>query len=90
MVRGKFAGEAVQILQYQPQRAARMLEKVIKERDGECRRPACVRIRRLLVLGEVRIDKGPMFRRLKPKARGMATILKKRMSHITVVLSELE
>jgi large subunit ribosomal protein L22 len=40
-----------------------------------------------LVLEEVRVDRGPMFRRLRPKARGMATLIKKRMSHITVVLS---
>jgi len=89
MIRGKFAGEAVQILQYQPQRAARMLEKVVKSAmaNAEDRRAPNPQ---LLVLGEVRVDKAPMFRRLKPKARGMATILKKRTSHITVVLNELE
>ena len=86
LVRGKYAGEAMEILQYQPQRAARILEKVIKSamanaEDRRDPRPD------YLVLEEVRVDRGPMFRRLRPKARGMATLIKKRMSHITVVLS---
>lgn len=89
LVRGKFVGEAIEILKYQPQRAARMLEKVVKSAmaNAEDRRAPHPEY---LVLGEVRVDKGPMFRRLRPKSRGMATILKKRMSHITVVLNELE
>ena len=39
----------------------------------------------LLVL-EVQVDGGPMFKRFRPKARGMSSVIKKRMSHITVTL----
>jgi large subunit ribosomal protein L22 len=35
---------------------------------------------------EVRVDGGPMVRRMRPKARGMAAIIKKRTSHIRVAL----
>jgi len=85
MIRGKFADEALSILRYQPQRGARMLEKVIKSAlsNAEDRRAQDVGS---LTVVEVRVDPGPMFKRMKPKARGMSTIIKKRMSHIRVAL----
>lgn len=39
---------------------------------------------------DIRVDGGPMFKRIKPVARGMAYMIKKRTSHISVVLTELE
>ena len=36
LIRGKFADEALDILRYQPQRGARLLEKVLQERPGQC------------------------------------------------------
>jgi hypothetical protein len=36
LVRGKFADEALELLQFQPHRGARMLEKVIKSAVGLC------------------------------------------------------
>lgn len=85
MVRGKFADEALEILRYQPQRAARMLEKVLKSAmaNAEDRRESRVED---LQLVDVRVDPGPMFRRIRPKARGMASVIKKRTSHIHVSL----
>ena len=35
---------------------------------------------------DVRVDGGPMFKRMRPRARGMAFMIKKRMSHIHVSL----
>jgi large subunit ribosomal protein L22 len=40
-----------------------------------------------LVVSDARIDGGPMFKRIRPRARGMAHVIKKRMAHITVELS---
>ena len=89
LVRGKFADEALDVLRYQPQRGARLLEKVLKSAlaNAEDRRaPAVDR----LVVVDVRVDAGPMFRRMQPKARGMSAIIKKRTSHIRVQLDSLE
>jgi large subunit ribosomal protein L22 len=89
LIRGQLAGEALDILRYQPQRGARMLEKVLKSAlaNAEDRRaPAVDR----LVVVDVRVDAGPMFRRMQPKARGMSAIIKKRTSHIRVELDSLE
>jgi large subunit ribosomal protein L22 len=38
------------------------------------------------VVVDVRVEGGPMFKRMRPHARGMASIIKKRMSHIRVAL----
>ena len=35
---------------------------------------------------DVQVDGGPMFKRMRPKARGMASIIKRRMAHIRVAL----
>lgn len=85
MIRGKNADEAIEILRYQPQRGARMLEKVLKSAlaNAEDRRAANLHT---LVVSDVRVEGGPMVKRMRPKARGMSAIIKKRMSHIRVAL----
>ena len=85
MIRGKAADEALDCLRYQPHRGARMLEKVLKSAlaNAEDRREP--HINNLMVV-DVRVDGGPMVRRMKPKARGMSSVIKKRMSHISVAL----
>ena len=35
---------------------------------------------------DARVDGGPMFKRIRPRARGMAYMIKRRMSHIRVAL----
>ena len=42
-----------------------------------------------LYITDARIDVGPTFKRMKPKGRGMAHILTKRMSHISVQIEEV-
>ena len=85
LIRGKFADDALNILRYQPHRGARMLEKVLKSAlaNAEDRRATGLGE---LVVAEVRVDSGPMVRRMQPKARGMASVIKRRMSHIRVAL----
>jgi large subunit ribosomal protein L22 len=93
LVRGKFADEALDILRYQPNRGARMLEKVIRSALGNAQDPdqnpaGTVNVDRLVVI-DARVDGGPMFKRIRPRARGMAFMIKRRMSHIHVVLEDV-
>jgi large subunit ribosomal protein L22 len=93
LVRGKFADEALDILRYQPQRGARLLEKVIRSALGNAQDPdqnpgRSVNVDQL-VLVEARVDNGPMFKRIRPRARGMAFMIKKRFAHIHVALEEI-
>ena len=66
MIRGKFADEALDILKYQPQRGARLLEKVLKSALGNAQDPEqspgkTVRTEQLIVQ-DARVDGGPMFK----------------------------
>ncbi len=93
LIRGKFVDEALDILQYQPQRGARMLEKVLKSAVANAQDPdqnpgRMINVNDLYV-SVAAVDKGPMFKRIRPRARGMAFVIKKRMSHIRVEVDEV-
>jgi large subunit ribosomal protein L22 len=75
--------DALAILRYQPQRGARLLEKVLKSALGNAEFQRAPNLGGLRVV-DARIDGGPMFKRVRPRARGMAHIIKKRFSHIKV------
>lgn len=85
MIRGKLADDAINILKYQPQRGARMLEKVLHSALSNAEDQRAPNLRHLIVT-DCRVDGGPMFKRMRPKARGMASIIKKRFAHIHVAL----
>jgi large subunit ribosomal protein L22 len=89
LIRGKFADDAVDILKYMPHRGARMIEKVLQSamanaEDRGVRNPGD------LIVADARGDGGPMFKRLMPRARGMAYMIRRRSSHITIGLADLE
>jgi large subunit ribosomal protein L22 len=85
MIRGKLADEALEILKYQPHRGARLLEKVLRSALANAEDRRAPNLSSLAIV-DVRVDGGPMSRRLRPKARGMASTIKKRTSHIRVAL----
>ena len=95
MIRGLLVDEALDILRYQPQRGARMLEKLVRSAIGSAQDPEnpankkkTIDIERLIIV-EARVDGGPMMKRVRPRARGMAHVIRKRSSHIHVVLEEM-
>jgi large subunit ribosomal protein L22 len=83
MIRGKHADEALDLLRYQPQRGARLLEKVLKSALGNAEDRRAANVNELVVV-DARVDGGPMFKRVRPRARGMAFLIKKRMAHIRI------
>lgn len=83
LIRGKKVDDALAILRYQPHRGARMLEKVLKSALGNAEDLRAPNLGGLRVI-DARVDNGPMFKRVRPRARGMAHIIKKRFSHIRV------
>ena len=94
LVRGKFADEALDILKYQPHRGARMLEKVLLSAVGNAQDPdqnkgQTVNAERLVVT-DARIDGGPMFKRIRPRARGMAFGILRRTAHISIELQSID
>lgn len=85
LIRGKFADDALNLLQYQPQRGARLLEKVLKSAISNAEDLRAPDVKNLIVV-EARVDGGPMFKRVRPRARGMAHVVKRRMSHIHIAV----
>lgn len=85
LIRGKRADEALSILRFQPHRGARLLEKVLQSALGNAEDQRAPNLAGLTVV-DARVDGGPMFKRLRPRARGMAHVIKKRFSHITVAV----
>lgn len=87
LIRGKRADEALSILRYMPHRGARMLEKVLRSALGNAEEQRCPNPSKLIVV-DARVDGGPMFKRVRPRARGMAYMIKRRVSHIRVAIDE--
>jgi large subunit ribosomal protein L22 len=74
LVRGQRVDEALSILQYQPQRGARMLEKLIKSALANAEDLQAPNVGGL-VITDARVDGGPAFKRMRPRARGMAHVV---------------
>ncbi len=85
LIRGQRVDDALAILKFQPQRGARMLEKVLKSALGNAEDQRAPNLGGLRVV-DARVDGGPMFKRVRPRARGMAHVIKKRFAHIKVTI----
>jgi large subunit ribosomal protein L22 len=89
LIRGKYADDAVDLLKYLPHRGARMIEQVLKSAMANAEERG-VRNVGDLVVADARGDGGPMFKRLMPRARGMAYLIRRRAAHITIGLADVE
>ena len=87
LIKGKAVDEALAVLKFTPNRAAKVVAKVLAsatanaEHNLELARDA-LRVRRAYV------DSGPSQRRMQARARGRADVIKKRSSHITVIVAD--
>jgi len=93
MIRGKFADEALAILKYPPQRGAQILYKVLRSAIGNAQDPEQNKGKTIavdqLVVTDARVDGGPMFKRIRPRARGMAFGVLRRTSHVHVTVEDI-
>jgi large subunit ribosomal protein L22 len=85
LVRGKSVSEALDILRWAPQDASEPVAKVIASAAANAQNnngldPAT------LVVASVYADEGPTAKRIRPRAQGRAYRIRKRTSHITVVV----
>lgn len=89
VIRGMRAAEGLDALRYVPNRGARVLEQVLKSAMANAEEKGARNVDNLRI-AEVRIDGGPMFKRIRPRARGMAFLIRKRMSHVHVAIDAPE
>ncbi|MBI3013617.1 MAG: 50S ribosomal protein L22 [Candidatus Tectomicrobia bacterium] len=90
LIRGKRVGEALNILTFTEKRAARKLEKVLRSAVANASETKKVKEVDDLVISRVLVDPGPVWKRHMPRARGRATPIRKRTSHVTLILSGKE
>lgn len=87
LVKGKSVPEALQMLTYVDKRAALPVKKLIESAVKNAREVKGVSPEQLFIKNFV-VDKGIVFKRFMPRARGSAAPIRKRTSHLSVVLGE--
>jgi len=88
-IRGKEVEKALDILKFTPKRSAAIVAKVLKSAIANAENTQNVDVDRLYVKRAL-VDEGGMWKRFMPRAMGRATRVRKRLSHITVVIDERE
>jgi large subunit ribosomal protein L22 len=92
LIRGMKADEALALLRFAPQAASEPVYKVVASAVANARHAADQESRRLdadeLVVAAAYVDEGPTLKRFRPRAQGRAFRVRKRTSHITVVLAQ--
>jgi len=87
LVRYKNAGDALIFLKFMPYRGARFVEKILKSAMANAGQKKAVNPEEMKIV-QAFVDQGPVMKRVEPRAMGRANVIRKRTSHITLVLSE--
>ena len=87
LIRGKGSEEAMNILTFTKKAAAKILIKLLKSAIANATQKKTIDIDRLYVK-KIAVDQGPTLKRFQPRAMGRATTIRKRSSHITIVMDE--
>jgi large subunit ribosomal protein L22 len=84
LVRGKNAAHALALLAALPKRASEPVAKLIKSAIANAGEGS---VASELIISKVEVQKGIVMKRSMPRARGRASAIKKRTSHIHIALS---
>ena len=88
MIRGQHVAEALRILRFSPLGATRDVEKLLDSAIANAEQQPGV-ISENLVVSKVWVDEGPTLKRFRPRAYGRATKVRKRTSHVTLVVQTM-
>ncbi|NWG03673.1 MAG: 50S ribosomal protein L22 [Syntrophaceae bacterium] len=87
LIRGKGSEEALNILTFTKKAAAKIVIKLLKSAIANATQKKNIDIDRLYIK-KITVDQGPTMKRYQPRALGRATLIRKRTSHITIILDE--
>jgi len=87
LIRGRNAGEAMRTLKFTPRHAARVVQKMLDSAVANAVQKDMGDIDSLRIV-KAYVDVGPTMKRIRPRAMGRANTIRKRTSHITLVLGE--
>jgi large subunit ribosomal protein L22 len=85
LIKGKGIDEALAVLRFSPNRASQAVAKVVKSAAANAENNLEL-ARDTLRVAQAYVDSGPSTKRMQARARGRADVIKKRSSHITVVV----
>ena len=92
MIRGKRVVEARDILLYTPRASAPIIAKVLESAVANAENAAAETKERIdtdeMIVKDIQVNQGPTMRRYRPAPRGRATRIRKRSSHVQLVLSD--
>ncbi|MGI6105861.1 MAG: 50S ribosomal protein L22 [Raoultibacter sp.] len=88
-IRGKDVVKAREILQFTNRAVAEVVEKTLNSAVANAERNQSVRPESLIVKTAF-ADEGPTLKRIRPRAKGSASRIRKRTSHITIIVASRE
>ena len=86
LIRGKNADEALAIVKFTPKASSEVIEKLLKSAIANAENNHNMTGK--LYVAEIFANQGPTLKRIRPAAKGSAVRIRKRTSHITIVLKE--
>ena len=87
IVRGKNALQALNVLEFTNKKAAKYIEKTLRSAIANAEHNFNLDPEKLYI-SKILIDKGPVLKRISPRAMGRADVIRKPTAHITVEVSE--
>jgi large subunit ribosomal protein L22 len=87
LIRDRNAGDAILFLKFMPYRGASLIAKLVRSAMANAEQKKAVNPDEMKIV-QAYVDQGPVMKRVEPRAMGRANVIRKRTSHITVVLSE--
>jgi large subunit ribosomal protein L22 len=88
LIRGKKVNDALNVLAFTQKRVAGSMQGLLKSAIANAEENHKILDVDDLFVKNVLVDKGVVWKRQMPRARGMATPIMKRTSHITIILDE--
>jgi large subunit ribosomal protein L22 len=88
-VKGKTAGQALTLLQFMPLKAAGIIHKTLESAVANAAHNNELDVDKLVVKNII-VDQGPSLKRFRPRARGRASRILKRTSHLTVIVAQTD
>jgi large subunit ribosomal protein L22 len=81
--------QALDVVRFSPKKAARFIDKTLRTAIANAENNNRLKVQNL-VIKEAVVGEGPTMKRSQPKARGSAGPIRKRTSHIRIILTERE
>lgn len=88
LIRGKSVKDAVAQMIFSKKKSSEAIAKLLKSAISNAKHNANVKNDDKLYIKKITVDEGPVLKRYMPRARGISNLIRKRTSHITVVLEE--